>query len=65
VCHNNLHGDAIAYGAKFVDQDVVVDGDLVTARTGKHCFLLARTIIDVLAAKNVAREKLSLQETVA
>jgi len=48
VCHNNLHGDAIAYGAEFVDQDLVVDGDLVTARTGKHCHLLARQIIDML-----------------
>jgi protease I len=55
TCHNNLHGDAIAYGAKFVDEDLVVDGDLITARTGKHCHLLARTIIDTLAA----RERLS------
>jgi protease I len=49
TCHNNLHGDAIAYGAQFVDQDLVVDRDLVTARTGKHCNLLARQIIDMLA----------------
>jgi protease I len=51
TCHNNLYGDALAYGADFVDQDLVVDGDLVTARTGKHCFLLARQIIDMLAAE--------------
>jgi protease I len=51
TCHNNLHGDAIAYGAKFVDEDLVVDGDLITARTGKHCHLLARTIIDTLAKR--------------
>jgi protease I len=51
TCHNNLHGDAIAYGAKFVDEDLVVDGDLITARTGKHCHLLARQIIDTLAAR--------------
>lgn len=51
VTHNNLHGDAINMGAKFVDQDVVVDGDLVTARTGGHCHLFARQIIDMLAAK--------------
>jgi protease I len=51
VCHNNLHGDAIAYGAQFVDQDLVVDGDLVTARTGKHCYLLARQIIEMLASQ--------------
>ena len=49
VCHNNLHGDAIAYGVQFVNQDLVVDGDLITARTGKHCYLLAREIIDTLS----------------
>jgi protease I len=48
VCHNNLHGDALAYGANYVDQDVVVDGDLVTARTGKHCHLFAKQIIELL-----------------
>ena len=48
VCHNNLYGDAKAYGADFVDQDVVVDGDLVTARTGGHCHLFARQIIDLI-----------------
>jgi protease I len=52
TCHNNLHGDALAYGARFVDQDLVVDGDLVTARTGKHCYLLARQIIEMLASRN-------------
>lgn len=46
--HNNLIGDARAYGAEYVDADVVVDRDLVTARTGGHCHLLARTIIDTL-----------------
>jgi protease I len=51
VCHNNLHGDALAYGAEFVDQDVVVDGDLVTARTGKHCHLFAHMIIDILSGE--------------
>jgi protease I len=54
TCHNNLHGDALAYGAEFVDQDLVVDGDLVTARTGKHCHLLARQIIEMLAAEPAA-----------
>lgn len=46
--HNNLIGDARAYGAIYVDQDLVVDGDLVTARTGAHCHLLARAILDVM-----------------
>jgi protease I len=46
--HNNLHGDARNMGAIYVDEDVVVDGDLVTARTGGHCHLFARRIIDLL-----------------
>jgi protease I len=51
VCHNNLHGDAINMGAVYVDEDVVIDGDLVTGRTGGHCHLFARAIIDLLAAQ--------------
>lgn len=46
--HNNLHGDARNMGAIYVDEDVVVDGDLVTARTGGHCHLFARRIIELL-----------------
>jgi protease I len=49
VVHNNLIGDARAYGAVYVDEDVVVDGDLVTARSGGHCNLFARKIIDILS----------------
>ena len=48
TCHPNLHGDALAYGAQFVDQDVVIDGDLITGRTGGHAHLFARAIIDKL-----------------
>ena len=48
VVHNNLIGDARAYGAVYVDEDVVVDGDLVTARSGGHCHLFARRIIELL-----------------
>ena len=51
VAHNNLLGDVKNMGAVYVDEDVVVDGDLVTARTGGHCHLFARKIIDVLSAK--------------
>ncbi len=52
VVHNNLHGDAKNMGAIYVDEDVVVDGDdLVTARTGGHCHLFARKIIDMLAER--------------
>lgn len=53
VCHNNLIGDARNMGAVYTDADVVVDGDLVTARTGGHCHLLARTIIDLLTERAI------------
>lgn len=53
VAHNNLLGDVKNMGALYVDEDVVVDGeDLVTARTGGHCHLLARTIIEMMIQKN-------------
>jgi len=51
VVHNNLVGDAKNMGAIYVEEDVVVDGDLVTARSGGHCHLFARKIIDMLVAK--------------
>jgi protease I len=50
VGHVNLLGDIRNMGAVYVDDDVVVDGDLVTARTGEHCHLFARQIIDLLEA---------------
>jgi protease I len=53
VVHNNLLGDARNMGAVYVDQDVVVDGDLVTARSGGHCHVFARTIIDLIASRPV------------
>ena len=56
VCHNNLIGDIKNYGAIYTDQDVVVDGDLVTARTGGHCHLFARTIIDMLITRERERQ---------
>jgi protease I len=49
VAHNNLHGDVKNMGAIYVDEDVVVDGDLVTGRTGGHCHLFARRIIEMLS----------------
>jgi protease I len=49
VAHNNLIGDIRNMGAVYTDQDVVVDGDLVTGRTGGHCHLFARKIIDLLS----------------
>ncbi|MCE5199225.1 MAG: DJ-1/PfpI family protein [Armatimonadota bacterium] len=48
VVHNNLIGDAKAYGANYTDEDVVIDNDLITARSGAHCHLLARAIINQL-----------------
>lgn len=49
VVHNNLLGDAKNMGTVYVNEDVVVDSDLVTARTGGHCHHFARKIIDMLA----------------
>jgi protease I len=51
VVHNNLLGDLRNMGGRYVDRDVVVDGDLVTGRTGDHCHLFARRIVDLLAAR--------------
>lgn len=50
VVHNNLIGDARAYGAVYVNEDVVVDDDLVTARSGGHCHQFARRIIEMLSS---------------
>ncbi len=55
VCHNNLYGDAKNMGAIYVDEDVVVDGDLITGRTGGHCHQFARKIIDTLYEKEGGR----------
>ena len=51
TAHNNLLGDVKNYGATYVNEDVVVDGDLVTGRTGGHCRMFARQIIDILAER--------------
>jgi protease I len=51
TAHNNLLGDLRNMGADYVDEDVVVDGDLVTARTGEHCHLFARTLIELLSQR--------------
>ena len=50
VVHNNLLGDAKNMGAIYIDQDVVVDDDLVTGRSGGHCHLFAHRLIELLAA---------------
>ena len=51
VAHNNLFADVRNMGAVYTDQDVVVDGDLVTGRSGPLCHLFARKIIDMLTEK--------------
>ncbi|MEV7967114.1 DJ-1/PfpI family protein [Sphaerisporangium sp. NPDC088356] len=53
VCHNNLVGDVRNMGAEYVDRDVVVDGDLVTGRSGQHCHLFAKTLIELLTEKEL------------
>ncbi|MCP4147255.1 MAG: thiamine biosynthesis protein ThiJ [bacterium] len=45
TCHNNLVGSVKNTGAIFVDEDIVIDDDLITARTGGHFAPFARTII--------------------
>jgi protease I len=52
VVHNNLLGDAKNMGANYVNEDVVVDGDLITGRSGGHCHLFAHKIVELLAQRN-------------
>ncbi|GAA2708259.1 DJ-1/PfpI family protein [Actinoplanes palleronii] len=53
TCHPNLYGDALNMGARYVDQDVVVDGDLVTGRTGAQAGVFARTVIEQVQQRAV------------
>jgi len=48
VVHNNLVGDLKNMGGIYVDEDVVIDGDLVTARSGGHCNVFAKKIIEMI-----------------
>ncbi|MGV9252843.1 DJ-1/PfpI family protein [Streptomyces sp. NPDC003697] len=52
TCHNNLIGDVRNMGARYSNQDLVMDGDLVTGRTVDHCHLLARAVIAQLEASD-------------
>lgn len=54
TCHPNLYGDALNMGANYVDDDVVVDGDLVTGRTGAQAGAFAHTIVNQLAQRGEA-----------
>ena len=51
TCHNNLHSDVVNMGAIYTNEDVVVDDDLVTGRSGGHCHLFAKKIIEILAER--------------
>ena len=57
TAHVNLLGDVRNMGAVYTDQDVVVDGDLVTARSADHCHLFARALIDLVAARSARRPR--------
>ncbi|MGF1661911.1 MAG: DJ-1/PfpI family protein [Kineosporiaceae bacterium] len=48
TCHNNLVGDARNMGARYVDADVVLDGDLLTGRAGPVAHLFARELVHLL-----------------
>lgn len=47
--HNNLIADARNMGANYLNEDVVVHDDLVTARTGDHCNVFSSKIIELLS----------------
>jgi len=49
VAHNNLLGDVKNMGAIYTDEDVVIDGDLITGRSGGHCHLFAHRIVEMLS----------------
>ncbi len=51
VVSNNLLGDAKNMGIVYTNEDVVVDGDLVTGRAGSFHNVFARKIIDMLAER--------------
>ena len=53
VVHNNLLGDAKLMGIDYVDEDVVVDGDLVSARTGGEHIAFAQRIIALIHCNEI------------
>lgn len=46
TCHNNIISHVENAGMTYVDEDIKVDDDLVTARTGEHFGIFAKAIID-------------------
>lgn len=66
VVHNNLLGDAKLMGIDYVDSDVVVDGDLVSARTGGEHIQFAQRIIALINCGTMLtalNKKIELLET--
>jgi len=51
TCHNNLVGDVKNAGANYVNEDIVIDDDLITLRTGDMFGKLAATLISELAKR--------------
>jgi protease I len=51
TCHNNVIGSVKNTGAVYIDEDVVIDEDLITARTGAMYSKLARTILNEMSRK--------------
>ncbi len=49
--HNNLVADAKNMGLNYLNEDIVVDDDLVTGRTGDHCNVFSSKIIEILESK--------------
>lgn len=56
VVHNNLYSDLINMGGVYVDEDSVIDGDLVTGRSGGHCHVFVRAILEALQRRNADTE---------
>lgn len=50
TCVANIKDDLINAGATYVDEEVVVDGNLITSRTPPDLPAFARTIIDKLSS---------------
>ena len=48
TCHNNIIGSVKNTGANYIDEDIVVDDDLITARTGAMFAKFSRKIIDTI-----------------
>lgn len=51
TCHNNIISHVENAGMVYVDDDIHVDKDLITARTGGHFAPFAKSILDVLESK--------------